>query len=70
MSVRKAVVSEDDMICIQWIWKDVEGSIHSLIRINSHESAWRETMKLCHKDDLFLGTESNEFLSAWVNTNL
>jgi len=43
------------------MWKE---AFNSLIRINSQESAWSETIKLCHKDDLFLGTESNEFLSA------
>jgi hypothetical protein len=68
VSTSGCVVSKDDIISKQWMWKDVEGSIHRLVGINSHESAWRETMKLCNKDDLFLGTESNEFLSARVNT--
>ena len=68
VSTSGCIVSKGDVISKQWMWKDVEGRIHSPIRINSHESAWRKTTKLCTKDDLFLGTESSEFFSVWVNT--
>ena len=45
------------------MWKEAFTAL-----INIHAPAWAKTMKLCHNDDQFLGTEKNEFLSIWVNT--